>query len=105
MSMEMKEDIKKALIDATDEIFLKWQAKLHVVSGDIDPWSQINFDNTLDKIAFQMVEILNQQPKLGVVKLEMLDGQIVDLSNADMSCDIVIKLADVEKYLSEKELI
>ena len=105
MSMEMKEDIKEALIDATDKIFLKWQAKLHVVSGDIDPWSQINLDNTLDKAADQMVEILNKQPKLGVVKLEMLDGQIVDLSNADISNDTVIKLADIEKYLREKELI
>lgn len=101
----MKEEIKKALVDATDEIFLKWQIKLHVVSGDIEPWTAINFDDMLDKVAGQMVEILKQQPKLGVTKLEMLDGQIVDLSNADLGSDIILKLADVEKYLREKEMI
>ena len=101
----MKEEIKKALVDATDEIFLKWQIKLHVVSGDIEPWTAINFDDMLDKVAEQMVEILKQQPKLGVTKLEMLDGQVVDLSNADLGSDIMLKLADVEKYLREKEMI
>ena len=105
LTMGMKEGIKEALVDAASEIFHKRQIELHIVSGDIDPWSQISLDNTLDKAADQMVEILNKQPKLGVVKLEMLDGQIVDLSNADISNDIVIKLADIEKYLREKELI
>lgn len=101
----MKEKIKEALIAATDEIFLEWQVKLHVVSGDVDPMIAKTFDEMLDQVAGQMVYILKVQPKLGVVKLEMLDGQIVDLSNADINCDVVMKLAEVEKYLREKEMI
>lgn len=103
--MTMKEEIKEALVAATDEIFLKWQTKLHVISGDVDPWIAISFDDMLDKVAEKMIEILKQQPKLGVTKLEMLDGQIVDLSNVDMGYDIVRKFADIEEYLRERELI
>ena len=103
--MEMKEEIKEALVAATDKVFLEWQIKLHVVSGDIEPWIAMNFDDMLDKLAEQMVEILKRQPKLGVTKLEMLDGQVVDISNADLGPDIILKLADVEKYLREKEMI
>lgn len=103
--MTMKEEIKEALVAATDEIFLKWQTKLHVISGDVNPLVAYDFDETLNKLAGQMVEILNHQPKLGVVKLEMMDGQIVDLSDVDMGYDIIFKLADVVEYLRERELI
>lgn len=101
----MKEKIKEALIAATDEIFLEWQAKLHVVSGDVEPLVSVEFDSMLDKVSDQMVSILNNQPKLGVVKLEMLDGQIVDLSKESLACDMILKLSEVENYLREKELI
>ncbi len=101
----MKEKIKEALIAATDEIFLEWQAKLHVVSGDVEPLVSVEFDSMLDKVADQMVEILNHQPKLGIVKLEMTDGQIVDLSKESLGCDMVLKLSEVENYLKEKDLI
>ena len=101
----MKEKIKEALVAATDEIFLEWQVKLHVVSGDADPITVSNFDTFLDKLAEMMVAILEQQPKLGVIKLGMEDGQIVDLVNADLGCDIILKLAEVERYLREKEMI
>ena len=103
--MTMEEEIKKALVDATDEIFLNWQVKLHVVSGDVDPLTAVAFDLLLDNVTEKMVEILKHQPKLGVVKLEMLDGKVVDLSKAEIGCDIILKLADVEKYLREKEMI
>ena len=101
----MKEDIKNALVNVIDEIFLEWQAKLHVVSGDIEPLDAMRFDDLLDKVAEQMVEILNKQPKLGVVKIEMMDGQIVDLSKINIGCDIIQKLSDVEMYLREKQLV
>ncbi len=101
----MEEKIKEALVAATDEIFLEWQDKLHVVSGDNEPWVVHIFNQMIDKLANQMAEMLKQQPKLGVIKLEMMDGQIVDLSNENLGCDIIQKLADVEKYLREKEMI
>ena len=70
---EMKEKIKELLVVATDEIFLEWQAKLHVTSGDNDPWDVMVFNRTLDQLTDLMVDMLNKQPKLKITDIGMGD--------------------------------
>lgn len=101
----MKEKIKEALFNACDEIFLEWQAKLHIVSGDNTPLNVLFYDEIIDKLAEHMMCMLKEQPKLGITKLEMLDGQVADLSKVSMGPDMIKKLAEVEKYLRSKEII
>ncbi len=98
----MKDKIKKALIEATDEIFLEAQAKLHIVSGDNSPMMVYRFDELIEQLAEQMDCMLQEQPKLGIAKLEMLDGTEINLAKTELGCDIVLKLAEVEKYLRER---
>ena len=69
----MKEEIMKALQDATDAIFLEQQAKLHVISGDVEPWLANTFDATLEKLADVMANILEKQPKLKITDIGMGD--------------------------------
>lgn len=101
----MKDKIKEALIAATDEIFFEWETKLHVVSGDNSPMMVYRFDELIDQLAEQMELILQEQPKLGIAKLEMLDGTEINLAKTELGCDMVLKLAEVEKYLREREVI
>lgn len=101
----MKDKIKEQLIAATDEIFLEWQAKLHVTSGDIAPLVAFRFDEEIEELAQTMENILKAQPKLGITKLQMLDGTEVDLSKMSLGYDETQKLVEVEQYLREKEII
>lgn len=101
----MKEKIKEQLIAATDEIFLEWSAKLHVTSGDIEPLVAFRFDTEIEKLAQTMENILEAQPKLGITKLQMLDGTEVDLSKMSLGYDETQKLVEIERYLREKEII
>lgn len=101
----MKDKIKKALIEATDEIFLEAQAQLHIVSGDNSPMMVYRFDELIEQLAEQMDCMLQEQPKLGIAKLEMLDGTEVDLSKMSLGYDETQKLVEVEQYLREKEII
>lgn len=69
----MKEKILEDLRAATDEIFLEWQAKLHVTSGDVNPWNGMVFEQTLEHLTEIMVDILNNQPKLKITDIGMGD--------------------------------
>lgn len=101
----MKEKIKEALRSATDDIFLEWQAKLHIISGDVEPLMCCHFDTLLDELSKQMVSMINEMPKLGITHIELLDGRIINLSDKNLGYDEVQKLAEVEKALREKEII
>ena len=101
----MKNKIKEQLIAARDEIFLEWQAKLHVVSGDVDPLVSLRFDKEINELAETMETILEAQPKLGIDYLGLFNGIEVTLKNVELSEEMVQKLAEVEKYLREKEII
>lgn len=69
----MKEKILEDLRAATDEIFLEWQAKLHVTSGDVNPWNAISLDEALERLTEVMIEIINNQPKLKITDIGMGD--------------------------------
>lgn len=98
----MEEKIKEQLINATDEIFLEWQSKLHIISGDCDPLVSYGFYELIDQLAKQMVFILENQPKLNISKLTMIDGSEINLSDINLGYDIVQKLVDVEQYLKKE---
>ena len=98
----MRDKIKEQLIAATDEIFLEWQAKLHVVSGDNSPMTVYKFDELIDQLVEQMELMLFEQPKLGIAEIKMLDGTEINLTKMELGCDMVLKLAEVEKYLRER---
>lgn len=69
----MREKILESLRAATDEIFLEWQAKLHVTSGDVSPWNGQLFDEALERLTEVMVDIINNQPKLKITDIGMGD--------------------------------
>lgn len=101
----MKDKIKEQIKAAMDEIFLDWQAKLHVISGDVSPELAIIFDEKVDKLACLISIIIADQPRLGITKFTMLDGTEINLSKVELGYDEVQKLAEVERYLREKEII
>lgn len=70
---KMKGKIKELLVATTDEIFLEWQSKLHITSGDNDPWDVMVFNHTLDQLTDLMVDMLNKQPKLKITDIGMGD--------------------------------
>ena len=97
----MKEEIMKALQDATDAIFLEQQAKLHVISGDIEPWLANTFDGTLEKLADVMANILEKQPKLEIESVTMQDGTVYDAKKLADDYETFLALRKVHEYINE----
>lgn len=91
---EMKKEIAKSLIEATDAIFLEWQGKLHITSGDNAPWDVMVFNHTLEQLTDLMVDMLNKQPKL----------KITDIGMGDVSYPADELAKDYETFLALKNL-
>lgn len=101
MNEEILKEILEALKAATDEIFLEQQAKLHVVSGDVEPWLSNAFDTAMEKLAALMVSILEKQPKLEIESLKMKDGTVYDASKLADDYETFLALMKVYKYINE----
>ena len=100
--MEMKEDITKALTDATDEIFLEWQAKLHVISGDITPDMSLLFDNQIERLTDTIVNILEKQPKLGITNV-WINNRNYDAKELADDHETLLALRKIQEKIEEKE--
>ena len=98
----MIESIKKALHDATDEIFLEWQAKLHVVSGDITPFASLELDNTIEKLAKIMADVIETQPKLKITDIGMGDVSYPadELAN---DYEVFLALKTIQEHIKEQK--
>lgn len=98
----MIESIKKALHDATDEIFLEWQSKLHITSGDNDPWDVMVFNHTLDQLTDLMVDMLNKQPKLKITDIGMGDVSypVDELAN---NYEVLMALKTIQNHIEEQK--
>lgn len=90
----MKEKIVKALTDATDEIFLEMQGKLHVVEGCVAPDAAFELENAIGKLADIMVTILDNQPKLAITSIAI----------GNMSFDATTLANDYETFLALKKI-
>ena len=97
----MKDEIMKALEDATDEIFLEYQNKLHVLSGDISPIASDIFYEALGKLADAMVMILEAQPKLEIESVKMQDGTVYDASKLADDYETFLELRKLQEYINE----
>jgi len=100
--MDMKNEIIKALTDATDEIFLEWQAKLHVISGDIAPDMSLLFDNQIERLTDTIVNILEKQPKLGITNV-WLNNRNYDAKELADDHETLLALKKIQEKIEEKE--
>lgn len=57
----MKCEIEDKLGDAMDEIFQKYQKKLGIVDGGVDPMHSYELDKKTEELARLIVEILEAQ--------------------------------------------
>ena len=99
---EMREEIIKALTDATDEIFLEWQAKLHVISGDITPDMSLLFDNQIERLTDTIVNILEKQPKLGITNV-WINNRNYDAKELADDHETLLALKKIQEKIEEKE--
>lgn len=97
----MKEKILEDLRAATDEIFLEWQAKLHVMSGDVSPMNGLAFDQALERLTDVMVDIINNQPKLDIANVVMKDGTVYDADKLADSYEVFQALMTVRDHIKE----
>ena len=98
----MKEKILEDLRAATDEIFLEWQAKLHVTSGDVSPMNGLAFDQALERLTDVMVEIINNQPKLKITDVGMGDVSYPADVLAN-NYEVFLALCKIQEYIEKGE--
>lgn len=97
----MEEAIYEALIAATDEIFLEWQAKLHVISSDVDPITVAEFTCDVTSLANVMCRMLEAQPKLDIASITMADGTVYNASELANKVGVFETLATLHGQIKE----
>lgn len=99
--MNMKEEIVKALRDAVDEIFLEWQAKLHITSGDISPQQAMCYEEELDRLAELIKSILEMQPKVRITSV-LMDAMSYKVDDFATDYNTIQALKVIQDKIEEK---
>jgi hypothetical protein len=97
----MRDIIYDALEIATTGIFHDWQEKLHILSGDIDPIKELEFDDAMHKLANIMGDILEAQPKLDIASITMADGTVYNASELANKAGVFETLATLRGQIKE----
>ena len=98
----MKDEIIKELIDATDDIFLKYQSKMHVISGDVSPLQQQKFDLAIEHLAERIVDILESQPKLAISSITTNEGLIYDAQVLANDYEVFKLLQELQEKIEKR---
>lgn len=98
----MKEEIIKMLTDSTDEIFLTFQSKLHVTSGDVSPLQQQKFDLAIEHLAERIVDILESQPKLAISSITTNEGLVYDAQALANDYEVFKLLQELQEKIEKR---
>ena len=62
----LKGDILKDIQDMTENIYIKYQTRLYISSGDIEPLMSIKEDETEERLAEIITSVILNQLEMGV---------------------------------------
>lgn len=98
---EMEKQIEETLTAAVDDIFLTYQAKLHVISGDITPMDSVALESRIAELAVLIKSILDYERKLSITNI-WKDGQVYDAQELANDYETFDLLRQLQEKIEEK---